>query len=347
MIRKASAGSASTQTRYHGPELLLPETHLDLSRDEPVLDYAHAAAMRLLDRETSHQHVGRTVREIYGVLSERRKNGTVEQWQGFVNRFRESRLQGVLHEDPFTARAWTKPRGYAGDAVLLDFIYGSEHQWATPAMSWVGQRLHRWTTLSSACEGVKARRARIADMIDELADHRAQPHVLSLAAGHLREAEFTRALPRRQLGRLVAIDSDAESLEVIDRDYGRYGVEPVLASARDVVSGRFDFGSFDLIYSSGLLDYLGDSLVQKLTRNLFAMVRPGGRLVLTNFLEDIEGIGYMEAVMDWNLIYRDRLQLMEMTALIPQHQIGSINIFTEESCNVLFLILEKPYQHQA
>ncbi len=344
MIRRANDHtSTSHPATHHGPHIVLPRPHFDLSSDESVLKFADAATCRLLDRDLSHEKVGRTVREIYGVLSERRKRCTPGQWQQFVERFRASRLQSILHEDAFTARAWQKPRGYAGDAVLLDFIYGSEHDWATPPMSWVGQRLHRWTTLSSACESVKTRRARIATLIDDVADAMDHPHVLSLAAGHFREAEFTRAVIRRRLGRMVAIDSDAESLQVIDRDYGRFGVEPLQASARDVVSGRFDFGQFDLIYSSGLLDYLSDSLVQKLARNLFEMLRPGGQLVLTNFLEDIEGIGYMEAVMDWNLIYRDRLQMMQMTALIPQSQIGKINVFCEEHRNVLFLILQKQF----
>ena len=203
MIRKASENT--TTTRYDGPKLVLPESHLDLARDEPVLEYADAAASRLLNRSTSHQDVGRTVREIYGVLSERRRHGNAVQWQNFVGRFRESRLLDVMHEDPFTARSFNKPRGYAGDAVLLDYIYGPEHQWERPPMSWIGQRVNHWTVLSSACDAVRARRAVIANMIDDFAMRTRQPHVLSLAAGHMREAEFTRSLIRRQLGRMVAI----------------------------------------------------------------------------------------------------------------------------------------------
>lgn len=33
-------------------------------------------------------------------------------------------LRGLLHQDPFTYRAFSKPRGYAGDAVMTDYIYG-------------------------------------------------------------------------------------------------------------------------------------------------------------------------------------------------------------------------------
>ena len=32
-------------------------------------------------------------------------------------------LLAQLHEEPYTRRAFEKPRGYAGDAVMLDFVY--------------------------------------------------------------------------------------------------------------------------------------------------------------------------------------------------------------------------------
>ena len=33
-------------------------------------------------------------------------------------------IRDLLHQDPFTYRAFAKPRGYAGDAVMMDYIYG-------------------------------------------------------------------------------------------------------------------------------------------------------------------------------------------------------------------------------
>ncbi len=36
---------------------------------------------------------------------------------------RRHRLQTLLLEDPHTRRAFEKPRGYAGDAEMLDYVY--------------------------------------------------------------------------------------------------------------------------------------------------------------------------------------------------------------------------------
>src|SRR5215471_14831280 len=46
---------------------------------------------------------------------------------GALPEFRDACQTHPLHrmalEDPFTERAFSKPRGYAGDAVMLDYIY--------------------------------------------------------------------------------------------------------------------------------------------------------------------------------------------------------------------------------
>ena len=71
------------------------------------------------------------------------------------------------------------------------------------------------------------------------------------------------------------------------------------------------------------------------------MLNPGGYLLLTNFVVGIEGVGFMEAFMDWNLIYRNRIQMMVMTEDIDEAEIASIQSFTEENCNVIFLLIQR------
>lgn len=329
------------EERYDRPALKLPGPHFDAASSEKVIEYLGQANRTLNDRSATHEVVGRVIWEICGVLHVRRRTLRKAEWLEFVSRLRKQPIFETLQQDAFTHRAFSKPSGYAGDAQLLDYMYGTEHFWPAPEMNWVGDRIFRWSTLCSACEGVKSRRAIIADQIDELAKQKKKPDIMSLACGHFREAEISSAIIRRQLGRIVAIDSDQDSLITVARDYGKYGVETVHTNARELLLGRIQTGSFDLIYSSGLCDYLSDSMCQNLARNLFDRLKPGGRLLLTNFVENVEAVGYMETFMDWNLIYRDRIDMMQMLNLIPNRDVKQVTVYSEENNNVLFALVER------
>src|SRR5262249_12423115 len=133
---------------------------------------------------------GRVEEGMSGLLPElqaRRLKAPAEEWAAFVRRCLDHPLRGLLHQDPFTRRAFAKPRGYAGDAELLDFIYGREEGWPAPAdTTELGRQVFEFTTRSAACEAVRARRGFVAEMVDRLCEEVPRPHVLSLAAGHLR-----------------------------------------------------------------------------------------------------------------------------------------------------------------
>ncbi len=91
--------------------------------------------------------------------------------------------------------------------------------------------------------------------------------------------------------------------------------------------------------STGLYDYLNEKTGQKLTYHLFNLLNPGGKLVIAIFLPSISDIGYMEACMDWYLVYRDRFDMVGLTRHIPNEAIGDLRIHTEENQNIIFLEL--------
>jgi hypothetical protein len=290
-----------------------------------------------LDRQAFHD----TLDQLVLSLRRLRNSMATEQWEQTISKCRNHAVAGLLHEDPFTHRAFSKPRGYAGDAELLDYIYAEEEGWPVPEASQLGRRVFDYTTRTPAPAGVRARRGFVADMIDRLADKTRQPHVLSVAAGHLREAALAAAVKRRKLGRFSALDADPISLEEIQRCYGCLGVETVHASIRQCIRGKLDLGQYDFIYSIGLFDYLSEATGRRLVSNLFEMVRPRGCLLVANFLPNVRDVGYMEAFMDWHLIYRTRQEMIGMTMEIPQSEIKGITIFAEENQNIIFLKVKR------
>ncbi len=296
----------------------------------------------LLDSHADIERVGHALDALFGGLHWQKAYGTDDEWQACIRQCREHRLMGMIHEDPFTGRAFKKPRGYAGDAELLDLIYGPEERWAKPQASPLGLSIYHYTSAAPAAEGVRARRGFIADLIDGLAAKTPGLDILAVAAGHLREASLTAsAWVVRRIGRFVALDADAVSLAEVDRAYGPYGVETVAAPFSQLITGRVALGQFDLVYTTGLYDYLSVSTGRRLVRTMFDMVKPGGQLVVANFMPGIRDVGYMEAFMDWKLIYRTRHDMTDLTMEIEESEIRDLSLFTEESRNIIFLRLTK------
>jgi extracellular factor (EF) 3-hydroxypalmitic acid methyl ester biosynthesis protein len=303
-----------------------------------LLNHAHHL---LLDSNGNRAQVGQALDELFGGLYRHKLESSEQEWKACVQQCRTHPLCSTIHEDPFTARAFMKPRGYAGDAELLDLIYGPEERWPDPVATALGLDIYRYTVGAPAAEGVRARRAFVADLVDRATADNSGQHILAIAAGHLREAQMAAAVRRRRFGRFVALDADPVSLKEVARAYGPYGVETVAAPFSALVTNRVRLGQFDLIYSTGLFDYLSNSTGRRLVTTLFGMLNPGGQLVVANFMPGIRDVGYMEAFMDWNLIYRTRQDMVELTMEIPESEIRDLTVFAEDSRNIIFVRVTK------
>ena len=275
--------------------------------------------------------------ELFHGLEAQRRAVAPAEWQACIEACHRHPIRHLVHQDPFTYRAYAKPRGYAGDAEMLDFIYGREEGWSPPLATPLGQQIFDYTTQAPAAEGVRARRAFIAALIDRMAAEDRNLEILSVAAGHLREASLCATVKRRRFRRFLALDTDGISLGEVQRSYGRYGVEVVAANVRRLIARKLALGHFDLVYSTGLFDYVGPAAGRRLVAVMFDLLKPAGRLVVANFLPGIRDRGYMEAYMDWRLVYRTRHEMVDITMEIPQRLIRDITLFAEENQNIIFV----------
>jgi SAM-dependent methyltransferase len=264
---------------------------------------------------------------------------TPATWQSWCRAIRgNDTLLRTLCQSPITARALAKPRGYAGDAVLMDLMYGlAPPGVASPAP--IGTEIFAHEYRRPAARAVRARRRLLADFIDRGVEQGAVERVAAVAAGHLREAPLSAALTHRRVRRVVAMDQDAESLAVIQRDYGHLGVSCVRADLRDLARARAGDDRFDLIYSTGLYDYLSDRLARRLTRALLGRLRPGGTLLIANFAPDLPDRGYLEAIMDWHHIYRDEAACRNHLASdVPRRVVT----FRDTTGHIVFMEVQVP-----
>ena len=269
-------------------------------------------------------------------LTELRRNGTDDTW-AIVNAWlRAHPVWSLMQQDPFIRRAQEKPRGYPGDAVLIDYIYGASSTKpeiaALPAQAAV---LHDFITSAAAPRAVRYRRQFTAEIIDEVArTHGAGIRVVSIAAGHLREAELSHAA-QAGLAEFVAIDQDAESLATIRRSMTAFKVETIEGSVRQIVADKLRIPDADLVYALGLFDYLPQPVAKRLTELMLEAVRPGGVLLIPNFLPGIGDIGWMESFMDWKLIYRRDAEMLDL--LGDWTNVARAEIHRDPDHNITFL----------
>ncbi|MCF7675781.1 MAG: hypothetical protein K9M97_10580, partial [Akkermansiaceae bacterium] len=99
-----------------------------------------------------------------------------------------------------------------------------------------------------------------------------------------------------------------------------------------------EFTGYDIVYCAGLFDYLSQRVCARLVELFCTMVKPGGVVIVTNVADRNPSKGWMEYLVEWNLIYRDR---PEMQALVPsKFPVKRTDILEDETGVNLFLEIE-------
>lgn len=268
-----------------------------------------------------------------------RRQWNRKEWRRFCLEIaRVHPLRDLLHQCPFTRHGYERPRGYAGDAALIDYLYADRMDGEHHVQP--GAHIYRFMYQQPSPRSVRERRVLLAREIDTVASQVHQPRILSVACGHLREAELSHAVKEHRVGEFIAFDQDPMSLAEVARQHPETAIRPVAGSVRALLMGRTVFGHLDLAYSAGLYDYLSDNTARRLTQLLFDMLNPGGRLLVANFATCPEA-GYLEAFMDWWLIYRDEDQMQALTLDIDPRQLASWRMFRDSEQNVIYLELTR------
>ena len=313
--------------------LSLTDERVGLMVDHEYLDRAECYLLDG-DIESGMGLMAECLRRIRSVLEP-------DEWKDYINDVCATHpIAALIYQDPVTSRAFRKPRGYPGDAVTIDYMYGFEDERLAPRrMSEMGRQIYRYVCMRPAPVAVRERRRVVADLIDILASRIEKPRILSLAAGHLREADLSSALRQGAVGELVALDQDPESLAVVEKEYSRYNVTPVCSDVRTLFNDSEHLGQFDFVYATGLFDYLRPRTAARLVRRMLAMTRPGGQVLVPNYAPNISDVGYMEAFMGWNLVYRNEDDLRD---LFQDADIDRHTLFAGADHSIVYIVAQKP-----
>lgn len=226
----------------------------------------------------------------------------------FEKRYRKHFLFGDL-----TKWSFQKPFGYAGDFKIIEDIY--ENNPKTKGFD----RL--WDNYFQQMAASKATRERKEDFKRILKDFLERNkgnniRILNLASGPAREIkELFESVPKN-LFEKVKIDCLDNCKEAIDFAGNLLKNIPGInflqknviriALKKDIKESMP--GNYDLIYSTGLYDYLDKKVAVRLTGNLYKLLKGGGFLVISNYREKHQNPSayLMEWVTEWYLVYRSQ-----------------------------------------
>jgi CRP-like cAMP-binding protein/SAM-dependent methyltransferase len=211
-------------------------------------------------------------------------------------------------------RWYSKPRGYAGDFLSIEWVYEDRAEGAGR----IGPALDRCFLDLPAAQAVRNRRGLLVEEIKKTMDepHAGPTRVLSMACGPAREI-FDTFATLSDPNQLVAtcLDLDLQALAFVadlrDRRKLKSNIRLVNSNLVYLATGRqtLDVAPIDLAYSIGLIDYFNDAFVVKLLDFVHDRLRPGGRVILGNFHPSNPSKAFMDHVLDWKLIHRDEADM--------------------------------------
>ncbi|MGD0675949.1 MAG: hypothetical protein ABSC94_11050 [Polyangiaceae bacterium] len=270
-------------------------------------------------------------------------------------------LMPLLTTCPLMRRAYEKPLGYAGDFRMMELCFATEPL----GDGLFGRFLSFMSSHLSLTRTAVAREAVVREAVQRMVEKRgpgSEPvRVLAVAAGPA--MELRRWL--EQVGdlqrpvQLILLDQDRSAHESAHRHLTRIlleqhrGMLPVTVrclhfSVRQLVSPRAPeehavvsetLADLDLVYSTGLYDYLPDPIGQRLTQRLCSLLRPGGQALIGNMVEATDATWLMEYALDWPILYRtekDMLRLAERLEPAP----ANLTVTRDTTGGCLFLDVE-------
>ena len=284
--------------------------------------------------------------------------GEIVQDQQPVHRsYIKRQLHPLVLCSPFIYRTFQKPLGYAGDYEMVSMMLRDPYE----GSSMFAKILNR---LFLDTAPVVAHRNRIVYLKQRLHDETARMHaqgkvarIFNLGCGPAQEIQnFLIDDPLCDHADFLLLDFNDETITNTTRDLEglrarhrrRTGIKLEKRSVHQILTessrtgAGFETNSYDVVYCAGLFDYLSDRICRRLLEVFYDLVAPGGLLIATNVDLSNPSRNWMEYVLEWHLVYRDKEQFAKIAP--DKAPPGSVEVKSDETGVNIFLEVRKPAQ---
>lgn len=242
----------------------------------------------------------------------------------------------------FCERAYFKPKGYAGDFLMMEHIYKNVPE----GDGKLGQLVDAFCLQRPGSLAIRGRRLLLKNELIRIARERADrglpTRIMNLACGPNRELfDFLAECGCSERIDALCVDIDSEALQYTNQ---HVNIFPHRASIRlmseNVIKWALGRAShhiepLDVIYSAGLCDYLDARLFRSLITQCHRHLKPGGVLLLGNFTHYPDCL-FLDKLLKWELIYRSEDELRQLFAPTPFG--GRVEIIAEREGVNLFAV---------
>ncbi len=245
----------------------------------------------------------------------------------------------------FAERAYFKPKGYAGDFLMMEHIYAN----IPSGEGKLGEIIDAFCLQRPGSHAIRGRRILLRNQLMHLSGIIAArggiTRIMNLACGPNRELfDFLADCEYSESIEALCVDIDSEALQYTNQ---YVNIFPHRASIRlmseNVIKwalgrARHHIEPLDIIYSAGLCDYLDPRLFRALITQCHRHLKPGGTLLLGNFTFYPDSL-FLDKLLKWELIYRTEEEMKELFAPTPFGE--KVTIIAEQAQVNLFAVATK------
>ena len=249
-------------------------------------------------------------------------------------------------------RVYRKPLGYSGDYMMMNYIY-DYHDNQFLGDSSYQKLINNYTcNIPVSCSNIK-RKNFLKQKILETMKTKNRAKIMSVGCGSVRELiELLKEGKITESLSFECLDFEKRALDYVSNEIDKIAFDKKqtlsISYIRKNIAGiirdkklKEEIKGKDLIYASGIFDYLTDKMASRLAKELYQLLHKGGVLVICNInLENSSHRAYYELVGGWNMIYRTKQEMLGW--IDGMKDVWDIK-FEElsESSNYLFLTIRK------
>lgn len=259
-------------------------------------------------------------------------------------------LLDLISISPFAKRCLEKPLGYSGDYEIMNMIYGDHYQGNSLYAKLQNNYCCTYSPGIANIDRLNFFKNKIKEVVEKVSKEGRKVRITSLGSGPAKEIlDFVDTNPLSDNCIFTCVDLEPKALV--------YAQEKLLEmAAKRNRKVEFNFVSAnvvsylrskpkecmyeqDLLYASGLYDYLKDSVSQKLTEAIYPLVRNGGELIIVNAsMTNPWKIG-IEFAGEWYLYHRTKEEMVKLAVGIKETE--KVDLFLDKEKVYWFLTIKK------